>query len=423
MGPSIVGYRFHPTPEELINHYLRKKRLDPDFSVQKIKEVNLYDYEPSELAGLLPVEADEPEWHFFCEPEYKYGNSKRVNRRTRGGNWKVTGKKRDVKDKHKRVIGWKITLVFYEGSGNSREARTNWVMHEYHIKDDSGFKKEFVVVRIKINRNTKHKAPLTPNGGIPSPNMASNSGNHIPEKNALQVEWQLQQEPQPLANHEICFDGISQLLPNQSCSHNRDTQQVPDRVLYGNSQLLPNYSDQEEGQRRSQLAFQNEFCGQGTAHSHSLSKREDNGRKSQSAVQNEFYDQETGHAHSQSGREDDGRNSQLAVQNESSYGQETGHFYPLIELEDGGRNSLPAIHNESFGQGIGDSRLSDFSSKPVTGNSVYYDGDETIAALLNDSSAVTIDDLLNEFSSVANGDYDFNSLPHQSPITILSPRG
>ncbi|KAK0587050.1 hypothetical protein LWI29_016591 [Acer saccharum] len=28
---------FHPTPQELIGHYLRKKRLDPDCSVQKIE--------------------------------------------------------------------------------------------------------------------------------------------------------------------------------------------------------------------------------------------------------------------------------------------------------------------------------------------------------------------------------------------------
>ncbi|KAI9191258.1 hypothetical protein LWI28_005949 [Acer negundo] len=82
------------------------------------------------------------DWHFFCEPDYKFGNKNRVNRKTRGGNWKVTGKKRDIKDKRKNVIGWKITLVFYQGSGNSKHARTNWVMHEYHINHDSHFKAE-----------------------------------------------------------------------------------------------------------------------------------------------------------------------------------------------------------------------------------------------------------------------------------------
>nr|UBT01625.1 NAC transcription factor 21 [Litchi chinensis] len=378
---SIVGYRFHPTPEELINHYLRKKRLNPDFSSKKIKEVDLYKYEPSELPGLLPGQADDQDWHFFCEPDYKYGKSKRVNRRTRGGNWKVTGKKRDVKDKRKRVIGWKITLVFYEGSGNFKEARTNWVMHEYHIKDDSGFKREFVVVRIRRNPNTKCNAPLTPNGGVPSTDMASNSGNHDPEITAFQVESQFRQEPQPPANHEISFDRTSQLLPNHGFSQNREsTQSVPDRVLYENAQLPPNYNEQVNDGRNSQSAFESEFYGQETGHTHPHSVPEDSGPKSQSTVQSEFYGQEIGHSLPLREQEDDKRNSQLAVQTEFYGQEEVGHSHPT-----------------------------DFNlSKPVTGDSLYYGSDEAIAAL-NDGSAETIAALLYGFSPMAY-EYDFNSM-------------
>ncbi|KAK2663888.1 hypothetical protein Ddye_002462 [Dipteronia dyeriana] len=243
---EIVGYRFHPTPQELIGHYLRKKRLDPDWSVQKIKDANIYEFEPSQLPGLFPADQpDQQDWHFFCERDYKFGNKNRVNRKTRGGNWKVTGKKRDIKDKRKNVIGRKITLVFYKGSGNSKHARTNWVMHEYHINHDSHFKREFVVVRIKKNPDTKQYVSSTVNEGISSHTVASNFGNDDTES-ALQIETQLCRESQAALpnfiekNHDIFFDKESQtilsnhigesqaILPNESQTilpnHNRKSQ-------------------------------------------------------------------------------------------------------------------------------------------------------------------------------------------------------
>ncbi|KAJ6320100.1 hypothetical protein OIU78_015485 [Salix suchowensis] len=52
--PSHVGYGFHPTDEVLVNHYLRLKMLgghEQDVSI--IEEVNVCDYEPWELPGLI----------------------------------------------------------------------------------------------------------------------------------------------------------------------------------------------------------------------------------------------------------------------------------------------------------------------------------------------------------------------------------
>lgn len=46
---SIVGYRFHPTDEELVDHYLKLKRLGKDVHV--IAEVDVCKWEPSELPG------------------------------------------------------------------------------------------------------------------------------------------------------------------------------------------------------------------------------------------------------------------------------------------------------------------------------------------------------------------------------------
>lgn len=43
------GFRFHPTDEELITHYLSPKILDDGFRAQAIGEVDLNKWEPWEL--------------------------------------------------------------------------------------------------------------------------------------------------------------------------------------------------------------------------------------------------------------------------------------------------------------------------------------------------------------------------------------
>lgn len=48
---TVVGYRFHPTDEELVKHYLRLKILGKDFEVRIIPEVDVCKYEPYELPG------------------------------------------------------------------------------------------------------------------------------------------------------------------------------------------------------------------------------------------------------------------------------------------------------------------------------------------------------------------------------------
>lgn len=45
------GFRFHPTDEELITHYLSKKVVDSNFSAKAIGQVNLNNSEPWELPG------------------------------------------------------------------------------------------------------------------------------------------------------------------------------------------------------------------------------------------------------------------------------------------------------------------------------------------------------------------------------------
>lgn len=47
------GFRFHPTDEELILHYLRKKVASMPLPVSIIAEVDIYKFDPWELPGIL----------------------------------------------------------------------------------------------------------------------------------------------------------------------------------------------------------------------------------------------------------------------------------------------------------------------------------------------------------------------------------
>ncbi|GFP94263.1 NAC domain-containing protein 78 [Phtheirospermum japonicum] len=113
------GFRFHPTDEELVRYYLRRKACGKPFRFQAVTEIDVYKSEPWELAG-VPVDR-------------KYGNGSRLNRATGKGYWKATGKDRSVRHKS-QTIGMKKTLVFHSGRAPDGK-RTNWVMHEYRLCD------------------------------------------------------------------------------------------------------------------------------------------------------------------------------------------------------------------------------------------------------------------------------------------------
>ena len=50
-----AGFRFHPTDEELVVHYLIRKCATQSIAVPIIAEVDLYKYDPWQLPGILFV--------------------------------------------------------------------------------------------------------------------------------------------------------------------------------------------------------------------------------------------------------------------------------------------------------------------------------------------------------------------------------
>ncbi|KAM1315842.1 hypothetical protein ACFX10_019374 [Malus domestica] len=124
------GFRFHPTDEELVRHYLCRKCASQPISVPIIAEIDLYKYDPWELPGLALY--GEKEWYFFSPRDRKYPNGSRPNRAAGSGYWKATGADKPIG--HPKPVGIKKALVFYAGKA-PRGEKTNWIMHEYRLAD------------------------------------------------------------------------------------------------------------------------------------------------------------------------------------------------------------------------------------------------------------------------------------------------
>ncbi|XP_042430051.1 NAC domain-containing protein 43-like [Zingiber officinale] len=136
-GQSWVppGFRFHPTEEELLNYYLRKKvaceKIDPDV----ICDVDLNKLEPWDIQEECKIgTTPQNDWYFFSHKDKKYPTGTRTNRATAAGFWKATGRDKVI---YAGVgqIGMRKTLVFYRGRA-PRGQKSEWIMHEYRLDDD-----------------------------------------------------------------------------------------------------------------------------------------------------------------------------------------------------------------------------------------------------------------------------------------------
>ncbi|XP_050220354.1 NAC domain-containing protein 35 [Mercurialis annua] len=144
----MPGFRFHPTEEELVEFYLRRKVEGKRFNVELITFLDLYRYDPWELPALAAI--GEKEWFFYVPRDRKYRNGDRPNRVTTSGYWKATGADRMIRSENCRSIGLKKTLVFYSGKA-PKGIRTSWIMNEYrlpHIDTERYQKAEISLCRV-----------------------------------------------------------------------------------------------------------------------------------------------------------------------------------------------------------------------------------------------------------------------------------
>ncbi|XP_049936910.1 NAC domain-containing protein 7 [Nymphaea colorata] len=153
------GFRFHPTDEELVDYYLRRKVASKTIDFDVVKDVDLYKIEPWDLQEKCRIGTEEQsEWYFFSHKDKKYPTGTRTNRATTAGFWKATGRDKAIYSKH-NLIGMRKTLVFYMGRAPNGQ-KSDWIMHEYRLETNElgpPQAKGWVVCRVFKKRTTTVK--------------------------------------------------------------------------------------------------------------------------------------------------------------------------------------------------------------------------------------------------------------------------
>lgn len=198
------GFRFHPTDDELVVHYLCPKCASQRIDAPIIAEIDLYKFNPWELPEMALC--GEKEWYFFTPRDRKYPNGCRPNRAAGTGYWKATGADKPIGKP--KALGIKKALVFYAGKA-PKGIKTNWIMHEYRLAnvDRSAGKKgnlrldDWVLCRIYNKKGTleKYNVDLKP---MHSPEMEEEK----PKFNLFgQQEKQMEQQQQ-VQQHQMMDD-------------------------------------------------------------------------------------------------------------------------------------------------------------------------------------------------------------------------
>uniref|UniRef100_A0A2N9IQC3 NAC domain-containing protein n=1 Tax=Fagus sylvatica TaxID=28930 RepID=A0A2N9IQC3_FAGSY len=136
-GQSQVppGFRFHPTEEELLQYYLRKKVSYEKIDLDVIRDVDLNKLEPWDIQEVCKIgTTPQNDWYFFSHKDKKYPTGTRTNRATAAGFWKATGRDKVIHSNCRR-IGMRKTLVFYKGRA-PHGLKSDWIMHEYRLDDN-----------------------------------------------------------------------------------------------------------------------------------------------------------------------------------------------------------------------------------------------------------------------------------------------
>ncbi|PPD81997.1 hypothetical protein GOBAR_DD21080 [Gossypium barbadense] len=130
------GFRFHPTDEELVGYYLRKKIASKKIDLDVIRDIDLYRIEPWDLQERCRIGYEEQnEWYFFSHKDKKYPTGTRTNRATVAGFWKATGRDKAVYDKSRlesdengppREEGWVVCRAFKKRTSSQNKTIQGW---------------------------------------------------------------------------------------------------------------------------------------------------------------------------------------------------------------------------------------------------------------------------------------------------------
>ncbi|KAK4254314.1 hypothetical protein QN277_009714 [Acacia crassicarpa] len=121
------GFRFYPSDEELVVHFLQRKASLLPCHPDVIPDLDLFPYDPWDLHGKALGEGNQ--WYYFSR--------RTQNRVTHNGYWKAMGMEEPiVTSSNGKIVGVKKYFIFFMGESPSG-MKTNWVMQEYRLSDSS----------------------------------------------------------------------------------------------------------------------------------------------------------------------------------------------------------------------------------------------------------------------------------------------
>ncbi|PIN15700.1 hypothetical protein CDL12_11656 [Handroanthus impetiginosus] len=225
------GFRFYPSDEELVCHYLYKKIANEEVLRGTLVEIDLHVCEPWQLPDVAKLNSNE--WYFFSFRDRKYATGFRTNRATTSGYWKATGKDRAVLDpKTRTIVGMRKTLVFYKNRAPNG-IKTGWIMHEFRLENPHVPPKEdWVLCRVfHKSRGENNNKFISPHNFYESTAVATSPNLAISPKNVNE-------------NANIiprCYQNMTSFYHSPSHNHQHQDQGQNPSTSLGLSGLDPAY--------------------------------------------------------------------------------------------------------------------------------------------------------------------------------------
>ncbi|XP_050231165.1 NAC domain-containing protein 83 [Mercurialis annua] len=222
-----VGYRFHPTDEELVVHYLTRKVFGLPLPASVIPDLDVFQTHPSNFPGNLKEKR-----YFFSR---KMGNESenRCKRGSGSGYWKPKGRGRPIISSFgNHIVGIRKTLIFCEGK-RSDESKTRWIMHQYHLvgtifstpqvpKMRLG---DWLVYRIFQKKNRPKKQ------GFIKSSKSSSTGEVIMNSSFMEVAMEDQISEIQASNSSPCSSGITE-VSNSINNNGLDQEEISSSISF-----------------------------------------------------------------------------------------------------------------------------------------------------------------------------------------------
>ncbi|XWS60466.1 hypothetical protein CRYUN_Cryun07bG0038800 [Craigia yunnanensis] len=148
-----VGYRFVPTDEELVTHYLINKVFcNPVPAASAFEEINATELYNKPPKSSVQFSSGEREWFFFIhDRNFDDEQNKAIRMVGDGlGFWR-SDEEKPLFDKNGNVLAFKIHLNYFSGCF-SKAKKTHWRMVEYRLPIQfytlHNYKEKWVVGRL-----------------------------------------------------------------------------------------------------------------------------------------------------------------------------------------------------------------------------------------------------------------------------------